>query len=287
MQDGILVVDKPKDMTSHDVVNIMRKAFHTKKIGHTGTLDPDATGVLVLGINHGTKLMQYLTSDDKVYEAVLTFGADTDTQDAAGKIVAEKPLPKLTEEEFSQVLAAFLGKQMQVPPMYSAVKIKGKPLYKYARKGEKLADLPPRPIEIFDIALQSYDGKSARFTVHCSKGTYIRTLCQDIAHRAGTCGYMAALRRIRAGEYAIGLAHTVEEIRESDHPEAFLISMNDALHFPAVEIEEESTKFDIANGKRIVLSNDLEGMVKLVSEGHLLAIGTAEQGEFIPKKVFH
>lgn len=287
MQDGILVVDKPMDMTSHDVVNIMRKVFHTKKVGHTGTLDPDATGVLVLGINHATKLMQYLTCDDKVYEAVLTFGADTDTQDAAGKIVDEKPLPKLNEQEFKDLLATFLGKQTQVPPMYSAVKIKGQPLYKYARKGEFIDNLPSRPIEIYALTLQSYDCKQARLLIHCSKGTYIRTLCHDIACRSGSCGHLSALRRIQAGKFDISQAHSVDEIRSSEHPEIYLISMNEALPYPSIEIEEDHTKLDIANGKRISISGDFVGMVKAVSKGQLLAIGLAEQGEFIPKKVFH
>lgn len=285
--DGILIVDKPKGMTSHDVVNIIRKIFHTKKIGHTGTLDPDATGVLVLGINQGTKLIQYLVSDDKEYEAVLSFGADTDTQDATGEIITEKPLPRISREEFGEVLLSFIGEQEQIPPMYSAIKVNGQPLYKYARKGEAVEKISSRCITVHRLNMIDFNNRQARIFVHCSKGTYIRTLCQDIAHRCDSCGHMTELHRLRAGSFSIDRAHTIDEMRAAEDPYLLLIPMNEALELPFVEVKDAQAE-DIANGERIDIQGVLfSGNAKAVYQDKLLAIGVIENQCFVPKRVFH
>ena len=198
---GVLLIDKPTEMTSHDLVNIARKVFQTKKIGHNGTLDPDATGVMVLCVGQATRLNEYLTADDKRYRATLRFGTETDTQDSSGNVVATCALPTMDEAGFRDVLTRFVGKQEQTPPLYSAIKKDGKPLYRYAREGLAVDDIPKREIEIYALECLSYNDEEAVIDVHCSKGTYIRTLLEDIADALGQKGTMSALRRTCAGLY--------------------------------------------------------------------------------------
>lgn len=200
---GVLLIDKPTEMTSHDLVNIARKVFQTKKIGHNGTLDPDATGVMVLCVGQATRLNEYFTADDKRYRATLRFGTETDTQDSSGNVVATCALPTMDEAGFRDVLTRFVGKQEQTPPLYSAIKKDGKPLYRYAREGVAVDDIPKREIEIYALECLSYNNEEAVIDVHCSKGTYIRTLCQDIARACGSCGCMSALRRTAAGAFTL------------------------------------------------------------------------------------
>lgn len=288
---GILLIDKPSDMTSHDLVNITRKVFNTKKVGHNGTLDPDATGVMVLCIGQATRLNEYLVADNKVYQATLTFGNETDTQDISGKIIATCDLPELTESEFKNILKGYIGVQEQTPPMYSAIKKNGKPLYQYAREGKKIDEIPKRKIEIFDIQCLSYDGNVATFIVHCSKGTYIRTLCQDIARDCGSCGCMSKLRRIQVGNFSLEQCVNVDDLRASDDPYALLMPMSEALDFPQVHIMQEDLKMDLQNGKRIPLSrcqvDDFDSnWYQAVMDEELLAVGRIENDDFVPKKVF-
>lgn len=288
---GILLIDKPSDMTSHDLVNIARKVFNTKKVGHNGTLDPDATGVMVLCIGQATRLNEYLVADNKVYQATLTFGNETDTQDISGKIIATCDFPELTESEFKNILKGYIGVQEQTPPMYSAIKKNGKPLYQYAREGKKIDELPKRKIEIFDIQCLSYDGNVATFIVHCSKGTYIRTLCQDIARDCGSCGCMSKLRRIQVGNFSLEQCVNVDDLRASDDPYALLMPMSEALDFPQVHIMQEDLKMDLQNGKRIPLSrcqvDDFDSnWYQAVMDEELLAVGRIENDDFVPKKVF-
>lgn len=288
---GILLIDKPSDMTSHDLVNIARKVFNTKKVGHNGTLDPDATGVMVLCIGQATRLNEYLVADNKVYQATLTFGNETDTQDISGKIIATCDFPELTESEFKNILKGYIGVQEQTPPMYSAIKKNGKPLYQYAREGKKIDEIPKRKIEIFDIQCLSYDGNVATFIVHCSKGTYIRTLCQDIARECGSCGCMSRLRRIQVGNFSLEQCVNVDDLRASDDPYALLMPMSEALDFPQVHIMQEDLKMDLQNGKRIPLSrcqvDDFDSnWYQAVMNEELLAVGRIENDDFVPKKVF-
>ena len=183
--DGILVINKPKGYTSHDVVNCLRKALNTKKIGHTGTLDPNATGVLPILVGTATKLSKYLIEHDKTYIATVKLGEKTETGDSEGTVIKQDLgilTRKITEGEIKNVLNSFKGKQQQIPPMYSAIKINGKKAYEYARKGQEVK-IEPREIEIYDIRFISKDNLEITFEVSCSKGTYIRTLCESIAEK--------------------------------------------------------------------------------------------------------
>ena len=195
--DGILVVNKPENYTSHDIVYRVKKVLN-EKIGHTGTLDPLATGVLPLLVGKGTKISKYLIHHDKVYEAEIKLGVKTDTLDREGKVLEERYVNRVEESQVSDTLAKFIGKQKQIPPIYSAIKLNGKKLYEYAREG-KTVDIPEREIEIYDIKLRFINEKEniIGITVYSSKGTYIRTLCQDIATKLGTIGYMYSLNRIK------------------------------------------------------------------------------------------
>lgn len=183
--DGILVINKPKGYTSHDVVNCLRKALNTKKIGHTGTLDPNATGVLPILVGTATKLSKYLIEHDKTYIATVRLGEKTETGDSEGTVIKQDLgilTKKITEGEIENVLNSFKGKQQQIPPMYSAIKINGKKAYEYARKGQEVK-IEPREIEIYNIRFISKDNLEITFEVSCSKGTYIRTLCENIAEK--------------------------------------------------------------------------------------------------------
>ncbi|MBO5413347.1 MAG: tRNA pseudouridine(55) synthase TruB [Clostridia bacterium] len=213
--DGVLIINKPKGFTSHDVVNVLRKALDTKKIGHTGTLDPNATGVLPILIGTATKISKYLIEHDKTYIATVRLGEKTDTGDSEGSII-EKDLnfQNISCKQIRDVLKTFIGKQKQIPPMYSAIKINGKKAYEYARKGQAV-QLEPRNIEIYSINLIKLEDEEITFEVSCSKGTYIRTLCEDIAKRLGTIGYMKELTRTRVDEFKLENAVTIDQIKEN------------------------------------------------------------------------
>lgn len=290
---GILLVDKPTDMTSHDLVNIARKVFHTKKVGHNGTLDPDATGVMVLCINQATRLNEYLVADDKFYRATIRFGQETNTQDISGEVTRECEKPLADIDGFKEVLKSFIGVQEQTPPMYSAIKKDGKPLYKYAREGIDIGEIPKRQIEIFSIECIAYSCDEAIIDVHCSKGTYIRTLCQDVARALESCGCMAALRRTKAGAFDIAQCHSVEELKAADFPYELLVPMVQAVPFQKSVISTEAVFKDLMNGKKIPFNGECdaipeEGQVcQAVYQNELVAIGRYENKMFVPKKVFH
>lgn len=209
--DGILIINKQKGCTSHDIVYKVKKITNYK-VGHTGTLDPNATGVLPLLIGKGTLISKYLINHDKKYEAVLKLGLKTDTADAEGVIIQEKEINNeyLYEEYIKSVFKQMLGKQEQIPPIYSAIKIKGKKLYEYAREGKKV-EIAPRTIEIYNLQLKNIKNDEITFVVSCSKGTYIRTLCETIANKLGTVGYMKELKRIQVGEFNIEDSITLDE----------------------------------------------------------------------------
>ena len=222
--NGIILINKEKGCTSHDVVNKVKHIFN-KKVGHTGTLDPDATGLLPILIGKGTKLSYYLINHDKEYEVTLKLGERTDTADSEGKVIEKQEVNVeiLSEEEISKVLDSFLGKQEQIPPMYSAIKLNGKKLYEYARKNIEV-DVKPREIEIYDIKLNKVDEeeKLICFTVHCSKGTYIRSLCEDIAQSLGTIGYMKELNRTKVGIFDIKDSISIEELEDNKNDEIYI-----------------------------------------------------------------
>ena len=214
--NGIILINKEKGCTSHDVVYKVKKLTNSK-VGHTGTLDPNATGVLPLLIGEATKISKYLINHDKEYEVVLELGKKTSTADVEGEVIKEKEVPAeiFEEQHVKEILKTFIGKQEQVPPIYSAIKVNGKKLYEYARKGQEVK-LEPRKIEIYDIELLNInkDEKQISFRVKCSKGTYIRSLCEDIAEKLGTVGFMKELKRTVVGDFKIENAITVEELKE-------------------------------------------------------------------------
>ena len=219
--DGILIVNKPKQYTSHDIVAKIKKITH-EKVGHTGTLDPMATGVLPLLLGQGTKLSKYLIDHDKVYEATIQLGEKTDTADGEGRIIEKRQvnLQNLEVENVQKVLKSMQGKQIQIPPIYSAIKIKGKKLYEYARENKQV-EIPKREIEIYNIQLLEVKKlqRIISFRVHCSKGTYIRTLCENIAEKLETVGYMKELIRLQVGNFKLEQSVTIEQIEENkDNP---------------------------------------------------------------------
>lgn len=238
MLDGIIVVNKPKGCTSHDVVNIVKKILN-EKVGHTGTLDPNATGVLPLLVGKGTKLSFYLIEHDKEYVVTLQLGIKTDTADCEGNVVEQKEVDetKLKDENVKNVLQSFLGKSKQMPPMYSAIKVNGKKLYEYARKDETV-EIKSREIEIYEIELLNIlkEEKQIVFRVKCSKGTYIRSLCEDIAQKLNTVGYMKELQRTIVGKFHIEDSITVEELEQNKDNIEFM-----QKHFITIEKFFESS----------------------------------------------
>lgn len=209
--EGVLLVDKPTDHTSHDVVARLRGKLHMKRIGHAGTLDPMATGLLVILIGKATRISQYLMSVEKRYTGTVTLGAVTNTQDAEGDVLETRPVPALSEEQVQAALRGFVGDQYQMPPMFSAVKINGQPLYKSARKGAEV-EREPRFIRVISFALTRWASPEIDFDVHCTKGTYVRTLAHDLGQRLGCGGHLSALRRTMSGDLTLADATPLEEL---------------------------------------------------------------------------
>lgn len=208
--DGVLLLDKPQGLTSHDVVNRVRRKLQTKRIGHAGTLDPMATGVLLMLVGKSTRLSQYLMSDDKEYEGTLTLGQITNSQDAEGEVVETRPVPAdLSREQVTAAMQTFLGDQYQTPPMFSAIKIDGTPLYKLARKGEEI-EREPRFIRVSRFELLEFSPPNISFRVRCSKGTYVRTIAHDLGQKLGPGGHLSALRRTASGGLRVERALTLE-----------------------------------------------------------------------------
>lgn len=247
----IIVVNKAAGMTSHDVVNKIRKIFNTKKVGHTGTLDPDATGVLVVCINEATKLVQFLEADSKWYIAEVLVGRSTDTFDKSGNTIKEVPVLKLSNEEVDECLSSFKGKISQTPPMYSAIKVNGKKLYEYARNNQ-IVEIEPRTVEIFEISRITdviKDGEFYKFQikVHVSKGTYIRSLCVAICDKLGYPGLMNSLIRTKTGVWNLEESSTILDI---EHGNFKSYSMLEAVkNLPL--IEEEDCVYKALHGMKI------------------------------------
>ena len=218
--NGIVIIDKPQGWTSQDVVSKLRGVLHTKRIGHGGTLDPMATGVLPVFVGRGTRAVEFFEHAEKCYETVLRFGITTDTEDITGTVLEEKPV-SVTRQQLEDTLEHFRGEIQQVPPMYSALKINGQKLCDLARKGKEV-ERKPRTITIFQLQLLDFTSDTATLRVACSKGTYIRTLCKDIGQALGCGGCMESLRRVQAGAYTIEEAIPLAKLIESDEPEQFL-----------------------------------------------------------------
>ena len=209
--DGAMLIDKPAGPTSHDVVDAVRRQFGIKKVGHCGTLDPNATGLLIIVLGRGTKLSERLMSDDKVYEGTMKFGETTDSYDAAGELVASLPVPPLTFEQLNAAAAEFVGDQMQMPPMVSAVKKNGVPLYKLARKGIEV-QREPRLIHIYSFRFSAYAEPIGRFRVACTKGTYVRSLAHELGEKIGCGAHLATLRRVASGKFDVADAVEFEKV---------------------------------------------------------------------------
>jgi tRNA pseudouridine55 synthase len=209
--EGVLLVDKPQGLTSHDVVYRLRRKLSMKKIGHAGTLDPMATGLLIMLIGKATRISQYLMSSDKVYEGEATLGVVTDSQDAEGEMMETRPVPELTEAAVREVMKGFLGDQYQIPPMHSAIKIDGVPLYKLARKGEEV-EREPRFIRVMAFELLSFTSPKLTFRLHCTKGTYVRTIAHDLGQKLGCGAHLSALRRTMSGKFNLSEGLTLDQI---------------------------------------------------------------------------
>ena len=254
--NGIIIINKPKEYTSHDVVAKVKKILNLKKVGHTGTLDPNATGVLPLLLNDGTKLSKYLINHDKEYKVTLKLGIKTDTLDGEGKIIEERKVEFDKLNDIEETLNYFIGKQKQVPPMYSAIKVNGKKLYEYAREGKNV-EIEPRDIEIYNIKLDNINKQEneIEFTVSCSKGTYIRSLCEDIANKLGTIGYMKELERLKVGEFEINQSVTIEELEKNKNElNEYVITMEKLLKdLPKIILDNKKLSLFL-NG--VVLDNE-------------------------------
>ena len=233
--NGIVIVDKPQEWTSQDVTARLRRVFNTRRIGHGGTLDPMATGVLPVFVGRGTRGVEFFEHAEKAYEATILLGRTTDTEDVFGNTLTEQEVC-LSEEDFLAVLPKFRGKIMQVPPMYSALKVNGQKLCDLARKGKEV-ERQPREIEIFQLDCLEFSGNTARLRVKCSKGTYIRTLCKDIGEALGCGGCMKELRRVQAGEYTIEEAIPLQVLLECEDPGKYLRTVDTMFrNYPAITL---------------------------------------------------
>ena len=283
--DGIIIINKEKNWTSNDIVQKLKHTFH-EKTGHTGTLDPMATGVLPILVGKGTSLSKYLVNHDKEYIATIRLGEKTSTGDQEGEIIEKKPVTDVMfdAENVRKVLSEFKGKQNQIPPMYSAIKVNGKKLYEYARSGKKV-EIEPREIEIFDIDLISISKETQEITyrVWCSKGTYIRSLCEDIAESLGTVGFMKELNRTRVGEFRIEQAVRISEIVNDGVINTKIIEKN----FISIEKFFEEKKsvnlndyslFRFLNGVKVDVSLD-DGIYKVYNKNVFIGIGIVKNGK--------
>lgn len=270
--DGIIIINKTKGCTSHDIVYKIKKMLN-EKVGHTGTLDPMAEGVLPILVGKGTLASKYLINHDKKYIVELQLGTKTDTADGEGRIVKQQPVNKeiLTTKNIEKILQSFVGKQEQIPPIYSAIKINGKKLYEYARKGQEI-ELKPRKIEIYNIKLINYsvEEKKIKFEVFCGKGTYIRSLCEDIAIKFGTVGYMKSLKRIQVGDFKIEDSITIEELNniiqknELDKTKTIIILEKLFEKIPSIRLDNRKLELFL-NGVMLTQKQN-EGVYKIYNQ---------------------
>ncbi len=289
--DGVINVNKPLGMTSHDVVYRLRRILGIKKIGHTGTLDPDASGVLPMCIGKGTKMAEYLTATDKCYMAQMTLGAFTDTQDASGEILESFEV-NVTEDEIRNTIESFIGEIEQIPPMYSAIKINGKKLYELAREG-KSVEREARRVKIKSIEIKKIDLEKniVDMLVSCSKGTYIRTLCNDIGEKLGCGGYMSALERTKSGRFCIEDAFMLDEIEEmaGKFDFSFMVPIGEVLsEYKKIVLAEKNAK-RLRNGIKISVEGLEESEKYRVfdEQGMFLALAECREGNFAILKTFY
>lgn len=282
--DGIIIINKEKNWTSNDIVQKLKGIFH-EKVGHTGTLDPQATGVLPILIGKGTNLSKYLINHDKEYIATIKLGTKTSTADGEGKIIETKNVSEIMLEEdyIKKVLESFIGNQTQIPPMYSAIKVNGKKLYDYARKGQKV-EVQPRNIKIYDIKLVgiSKEEKEITYKVRCSKGTYIRTLSENIAEKLGTVGFMKNLNRTMVGEFLINQAIKISEVEEilknGDNIEEKIITVEKFFeNKPRIELNDNNLK-KFLNGV-LVYFETKDGVYKIYNKNIFVGSGVIRENK--------
>ena len=282
--NGIVIVDKPRDWTSQDVTARLRRVFNTRRIGHGGTLDPMATGVLPVFVGRATRGVEFFEHAEKTYEAVLRLGIATDTEDITGTVLESKPVD-LTEQDFLNILSQFRGEIQQIPPMYSALKVNGQKLCDLARQG-KTVERKPRTITVYKLDCLEFTGETARLLVHCSKGTYIRTLCKDIGEALGCGGCMEALRRVTAGEYTIEEAVPLQILLDAENPQQYLRPVDTMFrNYPAVTLTPNQEK-RCRNGNAFTVSHQ-DGTYRAYSQtGEFLMLANVEQGTMTTVKSF-
>ena len=282
--NGIVIVDKPQGWTSQDVVSKLRGVLHTRRIGHGGTLDPMATGVLPVFVGRGTRGVEFFEHAEKTYEAVLQLGMTTDTEDITGEVLEKRPV-EVTKEAFLSVLEQFRGEIQQIPPMYSALKINGQKLCDLARKGKEV-ERKPRTITIHLLECLAFDGSCATLRVRCSKGTYIRTLCKDIGEALGCGGCMASLRRTTAGAYTIENAVALQSLIDAEDPEKYLLPVDSMFaEYPAVTLTPKQEKC-CRNGASFTYPGE-KGTYRVYGQnGEFLALSKTEDGVMSTIKSF-
>jgi tRNA pseudouridine55 synthase len=288
---GVLVVDKPVGLTSHDVVQIIRRGTGIRRAGHTGTLDPRASGVLVILVGPAVRLSEYVSASDKRYQATVRLGASTDTYDAEGTILSTRSVEDVTEDSFDEILQTFTGEIIQVPPPYSAVKVKGRKAYEMAREGEEVI-LEPRTINVYSLEILEWSPPEVVIDVYCSSGTYVRSLANDLGKSLGTGAHLVGLRRTKSGRFTLRDAVPLRRLQDSFNAGEwyrFLIPAAEALaDWPMVELDADQVEL-IRHGHRIPVDPGQKGWARGVSEqGDLVALLEVdeESGEWQPRKVF-
>jgi tRNA pseudouridine55 synthase len=271
---GVLIIDKPEGLTSHDVVQKVRKTYAIRQVGHAGTLDPIASGVLVILVGSATRIAQYLQEDDKEYHLVLRLGLETDTQDITGKVLSEADPAGLNRASLDAAVSRYMGAFSQVPPSFSAVKMAGQPLYKLARQGVRI-QAQPRMVTVYSIEVSEVDLPRVAMKVVCSKGTYMRTLCHDIGRDLGVGGCMESLVRVRSGQFSIEDAADLEQVTTDPSPEKWLRQAADGLGFPVTEPGDEDL-MRLVSGTRIPCDDcGQEGFISVTRKGRLIALAQA------------
>lgn len=293
-QNGVLIIDKPPGMTSHDVVLKVKRSLTAKKVGHTGTLDPFATGVLVLGVNQGTKVIPHLDKTEKEYLGVMVLGVATDTLDVTGNVVAEKEIYGISLNDVEGAMEDFIGEIKQRPPVYSAVKVNGVRLYELARKGIEVK-VAKKKVKISSLSLIDFSPPMVTFSVTCSPGTYIRTLASDIGEKLGAYAHLKELRRTRSGPFTIDEAHALDEVVSKGRGGwDLIIELKDAIYDMMELPLSHKDAIKVANGRQLSWDEDAiftpGSTIKLVYDGRLLALAKVEgksKMNIKPFKVFH
>jgi tRNA pseudouridine55 synthase len=280
---GYLIIDKPAGMTSHDVVGRVRRALGERRVGHAGTLDPAAVGVLPIAVGLATRTVEYLSDASKAYVAEITFGVTTDSADVDGTVISVGDASSLTYESVLDIVEAFSGPQMQVPPMHSAIKVEGQRMYERARKGEHV-DIPPRPVTIHEIALLSWEPPVAEVFIHCSKGTYIRSLARDMGDKAGTGAYMSNLVRVRTGPFTLADAIRIDELDDlllTRRWENLAVHPDASLHDWETVILGPDATSSWRNGNGILVPGNTTRARVYDGAGNWLGVGQVNEGDSI------